>query len=113
MKPHRPSFRVFEQKPSDRGLSRIRDVLPQLITRFGLHTNRNMETLIAAWKTAVGAPYCDVTHVEGCSRGTLKISVPHTAFVQELSFRHDELLAAVRQNAPAEKMNKIKFVVGT
>ncbi len=93
------------------GPVRLGDVLPQLIARYGIQRRRNVEQIDAAWKTAVGPPFDAVSRVVGLSRGTLEISVPHTAFVQELSFRQKELLRAMQTALPEETIKKIKFSV--
>lgn len=94
------------------GTVRLADVLPQLIARYGIQRNRNIEALAVAWSEAVEPPFDAVTRVVGLSRGTLEIMVPHTAFVQELSFRQKELLEKIRASVTDEKIKKIKFVVG-
>jgi len=91
------------------GFARIGDLLPQLLARYGLHQRRNVEEIDAAWKTAIGKPFDAVCRVVGVNRGTLEIAVPHTAFVQELSFRKTELLQAMQTALPDEKIKRIKF----
>ena len=93
------------------GVSKIGDVLPQLIVKFGLHRRRNLEQIEEAWRQAVGEPYATVTHVSGLLRGTLTIKVPHNAFMQELSFRQSELLVTLGTLVEGEKIKKIRFVV--
>jgi len=93
------------------GVSKIGDLLPQLIVRYGLHRRHNLEEIEKAWREAIGEQYATVTHVEKLHRGTLTIRVPHNAYAQELSFRHSELvdiLAALFENG---KIKKIRFVV--
>ncbi len=93
------------------GLVRLADVLPQLIARYGIQQQGNIEKIAEAWKEAVGEPYAAVTRVAGLRRGVLEIAVPHNAFIQELSFRQTELLAAVRKAVAEVKIGKLKFVV--
>jgi len=95
---------------TDVGVSRIGDVLPQLIVRYGLHRRRHWEHIEEAWRQAVGEPYAAVTQVSGIYRGTLTIKVSHSVFVQELSFRQAELIAALGALLADEKIKKIRFV---
>ena len=97
--------------PSDRGLAKLGNILPQLIVQHGLQRRRNAEDINDAWKKAVGPPFDAVTNVVGLNRGTLEVSVPHPAFVQELSFRQAELLRTMQAALPNEKVRKIKFQV--
>ncbi len=93
------------------GIVRVGDVLPQLIAKYGLQQRRNLERIEEVWRAAVGEPYASVTRIIGLRRGTLEVAVPHSAFVQELSFRRQELLAAMQKTLADEKIKKIKFTV--
>ena len=93
------------------GVSKIGDVLPQLIVKYGLHRRRNLEQIEDAWRQAVGEPYAAVTRISGLHRGTLTITVPHNAFMQELSFRQSELIAMLSTSVKDEKIKRIRFVV--
>ncbi|MCL2004641.1 MAG: DUF721 domain-containing protein [Planctomycetaceae bacterium] len=92
------------------GLSKIGDVLPQLIVRYGLHRRRDLGRIEDAWRQAVGEQFSAVTHVKKIYRGTLTVKVPHNAFIQELSFRQAELVASLAESLPEEKIKKICFV---
>jgi len=93
------------------GVAKIGDLLPQLIVRHGLHRRRNLEQIEEAWQQAVGEQFAAVTQVERLYRGTLTIKVPHNAYVQELSFRHSELIDAFATLLENEKIKRIRFVV--
>ena len=95
----------------DGGLSKIGDLLPQLIVRYGLQRRRNLEQIQEAWRKAIGEQYANVTHVSTLYRGTLTIKVPHSAFAQELLFRHSELIDTLGTLVKDEKIKKIRFVV--
>lgn len=100
------------RKPtSERGLAKLGDILPQLLTKYGLHRRRNVDGINDAWKTAVGPPFDVVSRVVGLSRGSLEVAVPHPAFEQELSFRLTELLRTLQTALPDEKIKKIKLTV--
>jgi predicted nucleic acid-binding Zn ribbon protein len=96
---------------SNIGVVRIADVLPQLITKYGLQKQRNTEQITQMWRKTVGEPFGSVTRVIALKSGTIEIAVPHHAFVQELSFRQSELLTGLKTALPEEKIKRIKFVV--
>ncbi|MDR3196492.1 MAG: DUF721 domain-containing protein [Planctomycetaceae bacterium] len=93
------------------GVVHVADILPQLITKYGLQNQRNIEQITRIWRETVGEPYGSVTRAVGLKSGTLEIAVPHHAFVQELSFRQSELLAGIQTALAEEKIKRIKFVV--
>jgi predicted nucleic acid-binding Zn ribbon protein len=93
------------------GVAKIGDLLPQLIVKYGLHRQRNLEQIESAWRQAVGKQYAAVTQVSKLHRGTLTIKVPHSAYVQELSFRQSELVDALTVLLQEEKIKKIRFEV--
>ena len=93
------------------GVAKIGDLLPQLIVRCGLHRRRNLDQIEEAWRQAVGEQYATVTHVDKLHRGILTIKVPHNAFIQELSFRHTELVDILAALLEEEKIKKIRFVL--
>jgi predicted nucleic acid-binding Zn ribbon protein len=99
------------RSPSNPGVVRVADVLPQLIVKYGLQKQQNTEQITQIWRETVGEPYGSVTRAVGLKSGTLKIAVPHHAFVQELSFRQAELLAGLQTALAEEKIKRIKFVV--
>ena len=91
------------------GISKIGDLLPQLIVRYGLHRRRNLEQIEEAWRQAVGEQYATVTQIAKLYRGTLTVKVPHNAYMQELSFRHSELIDTLGKLLKDEKITKIRF----
>ncbi|MDR1140747.1 MAG: DUF721 domain-containing protein [Planctomycetaceae bacterium] len=97
--------------PSNTGVVRVADILPQLIAKYGLQKQRNTEQITQIWRKTVGKPYDSVTWAVGLKSGTLEIAVPHHAFIQELSFRQSELLTNLQIALPEEKIKRIKFVV--
>ena len=93
------------------GVVKIGDILPQLIVRYGLHRRRNLEQIEAAWRQAVGDEYAAVTRITKFYRGTLTIQVPHNAYMQELTFRHSELIDTLAALLKDEKIKKLRFEV--
>ncbi|MDR0871451.1 MAG: DUF721 domain-containing protein [Planctomycetaceae bacterium] len=101
--------KVTQRLPA--GVSRLGDVLPQLIARYGIQHGPDVEAIDRVWKMTAPEPFASITRAAGLKRGTLEIAVPHNAFVQELSFQQDALLAKIKTVLPNEKIKKIKFVV--
>ncbi|MDR1477890.1 MAG: DUF721 domain-containing protein [Planctomycetaceae bacterium] len=93
------------------GVVRIADMIPQLISRFGIQRRRNFEQIMQAWKDAVGEPLNTVAFATELRRGILTVAVKHNAFVQELSFRQDELIKKMQAAITDEKIKKIKWVI--
>jgi len=93
------------------GVAKIGDVLPQLIVRYGLHRRQNLEQIEEAWRQAVGEQYAAVMQVTKLHRGTLTIKVPHNAYIQELSFRHSELIDTLATLLKDDKIKKIRYEV--
>jgi len=91
------------------GVSAIGDILPQMLVRYGLHRRRSLEQVEEAWRRTVGDELADITKVVKLHRGTLTIKVPHNVYMQELSFRHDELVEALASLLKEEKIKKIRF----
>ena len=100
------------KKAAQRGVSRIGDIIPSIIVRYGLQNQRDTEAFSASWSAAVGEPFSKVSRITGLKRGVLEVAVSHSAFIQELSFRQAELLEAMQTANPDEKIRKIKFSVG-
>jgi len=99
------------RRSASSGVSKIGDLVPQLLVRYGLHHRRNLEQVEEAWRQAVGEQFAEVTYVKKLFRGTLTIKVPHNAFIQELSFRHSELIDTLRELVKEETIKKIRFEV--
>jgi predicted nucleic acid-binding Zn ribbon protein len=93
------------------GVIHIADMIPQLITRFGIQRRRNFEQITQAWKETVGVPFDSVTNAIELKRGILTVAVKHNAFVQELSFRQNELIQSMQSKIIDEKIKKIKWII--
>jgi len=93
------------------GATKIGEILPQLLVRYGLHRRRNLEQIEEAWRQAVGEKDAAVTQVTKLFRGMLTIKVPHNAYIQELRFRQDELINTLSALLKDERITKIRFEV--
>ncbi len=99
---------------SDRGGPKpVGDLLGHLFAARGLGRLHAAGQLESAWASAVGESAARSTKVGGVRHGVLTIIVAHSALLEELSaFRKSELLANLRQNAPAASIHDIRFRVG-
>jgi predicted nucleic acid-binding Zn ribbon protein len=93
------------------GVSKIGDILPELMVRYGLHRRQNLEQIEEAWRQTVGEQYAAFTQIEKLQRGTLTIKVAHNALIQEFLFRHSELVDTLAALIEGEKIKQIRFVV--
>lgn len=79
------------------------------MARYGANRRAGLAERQAAWERTVGAEIARVTRLGPKKRGVLEVFVPHHAYVQELSFREHEFVAALATNLPEEKIVRIKF----
>lgn len=86
-------------------------ILPQLMAKYGFQRQLSSEKLRQSWVAAVGDEIGDQTQLGAVRRGTLEIRVAHNILAQELSFQTTQILAALQQSVPEEKIKKLRFVV--
>ena len=89
------------------------DVLGELLARRGFARVRAGDDLSAAWRAAAGELMAQYSRVGGIRRGVLEIRVSHSALVQELAFRKQELLAALKESSPEQEINDLRFKTGS
>jgi predicted nucleic acid-binding Zn ribbon protein len=99
--------------PKRRGPRPLSEVLGDLFAARGYGRLRAHQELEDAWNAAVGEAARRQTRVGDVRRGVLNVTVAHPTLLEELAaFRKPELLAALRQNAPAAMVQDIRFRVG-
>lgn len=99
--------------PKKSGPKLVSDILGELFATRGYGRLRAQKELEEAWDAAVGEPGCRQTRLGEVRRGILNVTVAHSTLLEELSaFRKPELLAALRQNAPATLIHDIRFRLG-
>lgn len=91
--------------------SSLGDILSGLVSQFGIGRKREENELEDAWKEAVGE-LAEYTSVGSIRRGVLEIRVTDAIFAQELLFRKTELLRALQERFPDEKLTDLRFKTG-
>jgi hypothetical protein len=79
----------------------------------GFGRQKGRRELEAAWVAAVGDSLAGQTRVAGLRRGVLRVSVAHSALLEELAgYRRAELLRAVQATGAALGVKDLRFQVG-
>jgi len=92
-----------------RSPTKMADVLSELLARSGCLRVRASQVIEEAWRTVVGEPLGEHTRLGHLRRGGLEVFVTHSTLVQELSFRKQELLAALASRLPGEGIKELRF----
>ncbi len=95
-----------------RGPKLIGSVLNELMVHKGFAGVRRAEGLEAAWRDAVGEDIARHTRVGSVRRGKLEVTVAHSTIVQELTFRKNTVLTALRESLPQEAIHDLHLRVG-
>ena len=90
----------------------LRNVLGQLITKRGYGQLQANEQLERAWSEVVGAPLCEMSRACRVYRGKVEVVVANSVAQQELTFRKDQLVDALRERLPGSRINGIRLRVG-
>lgn len=102
---------VEPDPPKNSAPTSIGDILSGLVSQFGIGRKREENELEDAWKEAVGE-LAEYTSVGAIRRGVLEIRVTDAIFAQELLFRKTELLRALQERFPDEKLTDLRFKTG-
>lgn len=102
---------VEPDSPKSDAPSSLGDILSGLVSQFGIGRKREENELEDAWKEAVGE-LAEYTSVGSIRRGVLEIRVTDAIFAQELLFRKTELLQALQERFPDEKLTDLRFKTG-
>ena len=103
---------MFEpDSPKKDAPSSLGDILSGLVSQYGIGRKREENELEDAWKEAVGE-LAEYTSVGSIRRGVLEIRVTDAIFAQELLFRKAELLRALQERFPDEKLTDLRFKTG-
>lgn len=97
----------------ERGPRPIGRIIAELAAHSGFGRVLAMGKWEAAWQRAVGPDLAAQTRVSLPVRGRLEVLVAHSALLQELSFRKEELLEALRRQIPEEPVREIRFRLGS
>jgi len=95
-----------------KGPQPIGDVLAQLMARRGFARVRSSASFEGAWREAAGE-LARFTRVGQVRRGRLEVIAASSTVIQELSFRQPELIGALARLLPDERIDGIRFRVGS
>ncbi len=102
-----------------RGVVPIGDCLSELLSRKNFARVQSDAALTVAWNAAAGQA-CPEFH-RGAAEGTrpgnvrggkLEIIVANSTLLQELTFRSEELLSALRRHLPQLALQGLRFRIG-
>jgi predicted nucleic acid-binding Zn ribbon protein len=80
----------------------------------GFGRQKGRRELEAAWVAAAGESLSGRSRVTGLRRGVLRITVAHSALLEELAgYRKSDLLRAVQKAAPNLGVKDLRFQVGS
>ena len=96
-----------------RGPRPIADVLAELMARQGFARVQSSAAFEAAWREAAGELASRYSRAGRVRRGKLEVTVANSTVVQELVFRKPALLETLTGLLPEEKINDIRFRVGS
>lgn len=88
------------------------DLVSRLMARQGYTQTRSNDELKEAWEIAVGPKYTQSTTAGRISRGVLEIQVANSPTINQLSFQKRQLLSAMQQQLPQNKIKDIRFKLG-
>ena len=95
-----------------KGPQAIGDVLAQLMARRGFARVQSAAAFESAWREAAGE-MARFTRLGQVRRGRLEVIAANSTIIQELSFRKLELIHALARLLPDERINGIRFRVGS
>lgn len=90
-------------------MTRIGDVLPDLLRRLGLEQRFKEQQLLTLWPEVVGPELAARTRASRIDRGVLHVHVGHGAWMQELHFIERDLVVKLRAAAPGVELKRIRF----
>lgn len=91
---------------------RVGDVLAQVVQKRGYAQIRAAQAHAAAWQTAAGPQFAQVTEMGSLRRGVLEVTAANSLVMQELTFAKERLLAAIQHALPDAGIKQLRFKVG-
>ncbi len=91
---------------------RIGNLLSELMARRGFARVQSAAALETAWRQAAGPLAAQYTRVGSIRRGTLEINVANSTLIQELGYQKHNILAALQELLPDERIKNIRFRTG-
>ena len=96
----------FRRRPK-----RPADVIGRMMARQGYAQSKSNDELNDDWEKAVGK-YSGKTKVGRIRSGVLEVHVASSAVMNQLSFQKKQLLSAIQQQLPQNKIKDIRFKLG-
>ncbi len=93
------------------GLTRVGDLVGDLLERKGLVTQFRRMGALDAWEEAVGEKIAGVTRARSVAASTLFVEVRSSAWLMELSMMKDDFLERVNERLGDVALDRIVFVL--
>jgi len=103
---------VSQRQRYRRRPKRPADGIGQMMARQGYAQTKSNDKLNEAWEIAVGPKLSQKTKAGRISRGVLEVHVASSAAINQLSFQKRQLLSAMQQQLPQNKIKDIRFKLG-
>ncbi len=87
-------------------------VVSEVLARTGAARFDEHRRLTAAWREVVGEAAAHSVPIKA-ARGVIEVRVRTSAMVQEMMFRRDEFLQALRSRLPDWKIRGLRFRLGS
>lgn len=97
----------FRRRPK-----RSADIISQMMARQGYAQSKSNDELNEAWEIAAGPKFIKNTKAARINRGTLEVFVASSAAMNQLSFQKRQLLSAMQQQLPQNKIKDLRFKLG-
>ncbi len=91
---------------------RAGDVLANLMARKGYAQQMTASACAEAWVESVGAKWSSASRPGNVRRGVLEVTVANSSVLQELTFRHRQLVTDLQKLIPEQNIESIRFRIG-
>jgi predicted nucleic acid-binding Zn ribbon protein len=96
----------MEQKPKEQPLKQLID---QLLIRYGLEDQLNEYRLIQVWEEVVGKMIARHTTTIRLKKGVLHVQLDSATIRQELSYSNEQLITELNRSMQKRVVDKIVF----
>lgn len=97
----------FRRRPKRTG-----DIIAQMMARQGYGQTTSNDELNEAWEIAAGPKFTQNTKAGHIRRGILEVYVASSSAMNMLSFQKKQLLSAMQQQLPQNKITDLRFKLG-
>jgi hypothetical protein len=102
------SRQFFHRKPK-----KAADLIAQLMARKGYNQSTAVDELKTAWEAIGDRRWVKQTQPGNIRKGVLEVMVANSALLQQLQFARQNLVTALQQQLPQNKIKDIRFRIGT